>query len=470
MRTGEGAIDSDHVHWREIFAPGLRQPLVAACLGVWLHAADSLLVSTMMPAIVDDIGGVELIPWSFALYEIGTIVMGASSGLLSMRFGMRRPMAIAGALFALGCLISAMAPHMEVLLAGRILQGLGGGALMALSFVVAGSRFPHRLSPRVMAAISTIWGVSALLGPLVGGLFVEFVSWRGGFLFFAAQAIGLALWLSVSKDPGDTPTAPEKVGNLPAKRLAWLCAGVVLVAYAGIDVSPLGTSLFVLLGVVSLAVFVRLDSGHDASRMLPSRPFSLGNPIGAAMLMIACFAAATAAVSVYVPFLITSLHGISELAAGLIIALEAVAWTLAALLISGQPERRDRFFVLAGMVCVTLGIACMIPAVPHGPVWFVALGAALQGFGFGLAWTFILRRATAIAPEGETQRVSSALPTVHRLGYALGAALLGIVANSMGIDDPERLKSVATALFIASLPVALFGLVAAARFVGKITR
>ena len=424
----------------------------------------------MMPAIVADIGGVKLIPWSFALYEIGTIVMGAASGLLAMRLGTRRPMAIAAALFALGCLVSAVAPAMELLLLGRILQGLGGGALMALSFVIAGARFPHRLSPRVMAAISTIWGVSALLGPLVGGLFVEFASWRGGFLFFAAQATGLALWLAVTKDPGDTPTAPDRTESLPARRLVWLCAGVVLVAYGGIDVTPLGTSIFVLLGLVCLALFVRMDSSHETSRMLPRQPFSLGNPVGAAMVMIACFAAATTAVSVYVPFLITSLHGISELVAGLIIALEAIAWTLAALLISGQPERRDRFFILAGMTLVTVGIACLIPAVPHGPIWFIALGAVLQGFGFGLAWTFILRRATAIAPDGETQRVSSALPTVHRLGYALGAALLGIVANASGIDQPDRLMTVSAALFIASLPVALVGLVAAARFVGKVPR
>ena len=138
------------------------------------------------------------------------------------------------------------------------------------------------------------------------------------------------------------------------------------------------------------------------SRMLPRQPFSLGNPIGAAMVMIACFAAATTAVSVYVPFLITSLHGISELVAGLIIALEAIAWTLAALLISGQPERRDRFFILAGMtLCVTdwhrlpdTGRAARADLVCR------VLAPPCRGFGFGLAWTFILRRATSHRARG----------------------------------------------------------------------
>ncbi|MEX3007505.1 MFS transporter [Hoeflea sp. TYP-13] len=455
------------MQWREIAAPGYREPLAAACLGVWLHAADSLLISTMMPAIVSDIGGVALIPWTFALYEIGTIVVGAASGLLSMRFGIRKPMALAGALFALGCVISAVAAQMEVLLAGRILQGFGGGGLMALSFVVAGSRFPKRLAGRVMGAISTIWAVSAFMGPLVGGLFVEFAFWRGGFLFFAAQALVLAVWMALSKDPGETPPVADTGERIPVKRLGWLTAGVVLVAYGGIEVSILSTTAFVVSGLLCLVMFVRLEARHEGSRMLPRQPFSLKDPVGAAMLMVLCFAAATTAVTVYVPFLITGLHGVSVLVAGYIIALESIAWTVAALLISGQPQHRDRIFIILGMAIVTVGIAGLIYAVPQGPIWLIAVCACLQGFGFGLAWTFVLRQATTIAPAEETQRVSSALPTVHRLGYGLGAAFMGIVANAAGIEGgPGPMKFAAAALFVASMPVAFLGLIAAVRFVG----
>ncbi|WP_136660611.1 MFS transporter [Nitratireductor sp. XY-223] len=452
------------MQWREITAPGLRVPLAAACLGVWLHAADGLLVSTMTPAIVADIGGVALVPWTFALYEMGTIVVGAAGGLLSMRFGIRLPMALAGALFALGCAVSALAPAMEVLLLGRIFQGLGGGGLMALSFVLTAVRFPPRLVPRVMAAISTIWGVSAFTGPLIGGLFVEFSNWRNGFWFFALQALALAAWMFLQKDKGDGPKAAEHE-RFPLQRLMWLCAGVVLVAYGGIDVAPLGTTVFVLLGLLCLALFVRLDAGHTESRLLPPRPLSLFDPIGAAIVMIICFAAATTAVTIYVPLLITSLHGVSVLVAGYVIALESIAWTVAALLVSGQPPSRDRMFILTGMTIITVGTAGLIYAVPQGPVWLVAVFASMLGFGFGTAWTFILRLATGIAPQEETRRVSSALPTVHRLGFALGAAFIGIVANASGIDDPARLKFVAAAVFIASLPLALLGLFAATRFV-----
>ena len=116
----------------------------------------------------------------------------------------------------------------------------------------------------------------------------------------------------------------------------------------------------------------------------------------------------------------------------------------------------------------TLSLLGFALAVPSGPVWLIALCAALQGAGFGTAWTFILRRATALAPAEETQRVAGAIPTVQRLGYALGAAYLGIVANAAGIDESPGAASLdvaARAVFLACLPLAVFGLVAAASFV-----
>ena len=127
-----GNAEARPAGWKEILGRQYGPSLALVCAGVWLHAADGLLVSTMTPAIVADIGGIALIPWTVALYEIGSIVAGAASGLLALRFGVRRPMALAACLFAFGCAVSALAPEMWVLLAGRLLQGFGGGGLMAL--------------------------------------------------------------------------------------------------------------------------------------------------------------------------------------------------------------------------------------------------------------------------------------------------------------------------------------------------
>lgn len=472
MRRGRpSSLDltqAERVSWREILTRTHGPSLAVVCLGVWLHAADSLLVSTMMPAIVSEVGGVAFIPWTVALYEIGSIVMGAASGLLALRYGLRRPMTGAACVFAAGCATSALAPEMWVLLIGRLLQGLGGGGLMALSFVSAGLLFPKRLIARAMGAVSTVWAVSAFLGPLIGGIFVELGSWRGGFWFFAVQALLLALWLASRKVAAAAPEGEAAGGRFPVFRLLWLSAGVVSIAYAGVEISEVRTPLFVLAGIVCLLVFLRQEARRDDSRLLPTPAFGLRNPVGAALTMILCFAASGIAVSLYAPFLITRLHGVSALVAGYVIAVEAVAWAAVAALLSGTAERHDPKMIVSGLLLVTLSLLGFALAVPSGPVWLIALCAALQGAGFGTAWTFILRRATALAPAEETQRVAGAIPTVQRLGYALGAAYLGIVANAAGIDESPGAASLdvaARAVFLACLPLAVFGLVAAASFV-----
>ena len=455
------------VSWGEILNVAYGPSLAVVCLGVWLHAADSLLVATMLPAIVAEIGGEALVAWTIALYEIGSIVAGAASALLAMRYGLRLSMSIAALVFAAGCAVSAIAQSMEVVLTGRLLQGLGGGGLMALSFVAVSQLFPTRLVARAMAAISTFWGVSAFLGPLIGGLFVEFGTWRGGFWFFALQAVALGIWIALSAKLGQRP-APQTTGTrFPYQRLLLLSAGVVLIAYGGLDVTPFGTTAFVLAGLACLLLFLRLDGRRDDDRLLPLGPFRMATPIGATLMLVLCFSVATVAITAYGPLLVTALHGTSALVAGYIVACSSIGWSVAAVLVSGAAERHDPKLIAGGMVLVAISIVGFAYSVAEGPVWLIAVCAAVEGAGFGFAWTFILRRVTSLAPPQERERVSGAIPTVQRLGYALGAAYIGIVANATGFADAERgaTASVAVSIFLASLPFAVLGLVATARFV-----
>ncbi|MEM7442813.1 MAG: MFS transporter [Pseudomonadota bacterium] len=460
-------MPSHSARWREIVGRKCAPSLALVCAGVWLHAADSLLVATMMPAIVGDIGGLALIPWTVALYEIGSIVAGVAGGFLALRHGLRAPMATAACFFSAGCAISALAPEMWLLLVGRLLQGLGGGGLMALSFVSVGLLFPARLMARAMGAVSTVWAISAFMGPLIGGLFVEWGSWRGGFWAFAAQAALLAIWLATRRDIDGRQAANAIRSRFPFVRLLWLSAGVVLIAYAGVEVLPMRTPILVLAGLACLAVFLAVEARSETAKLLPRHPLSLRNRLGAALTMILCFAAATVAIGIYVPFLITRMHGVSALVAGYIIALEAIAWAVAAAILSGRPERHDPQMIVTGLTIVAISILCFAYSVAYGPLWMIALSGIVQGFGFGTAWTFILRRATSIASSRDAELVSGAIPTVQRLGYALGAAYVGIVANAACIErvSNSALSDAAIAIFVACLPLAALGLVATARFV-----
>jgi len=459
--------ESGTVAWGEILNAVYGPSLIVVSLGVWLHAADSLLVATMLPAIVAEIGGEAMVAWTIALYEIGSIVAGAASALVAMRHGLRLSMSVSAVVFAAGCAVSAIAQSMEVVLIGRLLQGLGGGGLMALSFVAVSQLFPTRLVARAMAAISTFWGVSAFLGPLVGGLFVEFGTWRGGFWFFAIQALALGIWIALGAKLGERPVPQASSTRFPYQRLLLLSAGVVLIAYGGLDVTPVGTTAFVLAGLACLILFLRLDGRRGDDRLLPLGPFRMATPIGATLLLVLCFSMATIAITAYGPLLVTALHGTSALVAGYIVACSSIGWSVAAVLVSGAAERHDPKLIASGMILVTISIVGFAYSVAEGPVWLIAVSAVVEGAGFGLAWTFILRRITTLAPVSERERVSGAMPTMQRLGFALGAAYIGIVANAAGFADAEQgaTASVAVAIFVASLPFAAIGLVATARFV-----
>ena len=194
--------ETEYVSWREFLGAGYGAPLVLVCLGVWLHAADSLVVATMLPAIVADIGGEAYVSWTVSIYEIGSIVAGAASALLTLRYGLRGPMCAAALCFALGCALSALSPSMGVVLVGRALQGWGGGGLVAMAFVAIGVLFPRRYAARTLAVVSTFWGISAFLGPLLGGLFVNLPHGAGALAFSRLRPLPLRCGL----DCGPTRT------------------------------------------------------------------------------------------------------------------------------------------------------------------------------------------------------------------------------------------------------------------------
>ncbi len=409
-----------------------------------------------------------MVSWLVSLYEIASVVAGAASALLTMRFGLRLPMSLAAALFGFGCLLSAVSPTMPLILAGRCLQGLGGGGLASMSFVAIGVIFPRRYTARALAAVSTFWGVSAFLGPLMGGIFVEYATWRWGFAFFALQAFGLAIWIAIRPDQAAAKTAGA--GSFPVRRLGLLCLAVLLVSAGGIEVEPLKTSIVVLTGLFCLLAFLRLDGRAGADRLLPIHPFSIRRTTGAALLMILSLSIATVALTAFGPLLMTAIHGTSALTAGYIVACSSIGWTIAAVLVSGSPERLDRLMIAIGTVMIVISIGGFLYSVPYGPVWLVAVFAAMDGAGFGMAWTFILRRTTALADPEEVQRISGAMPTVQRLGYALGAAYVGIIANASGfvsIGTTGAAADVAEDIYIACLPFGFLAILAMSTLVRK---
>lgn len=442
----------------------LAWPLVVlVCVGVWLHAADTLVTTTVMPSAIADIGGLAWVYWTLALYELGSILAGAATGLLALRLGLRGAMSAAAAVYMAGCMASALAPTMGVMLVGRLVQGLGGGAMLALSYVGVSLLFPAPLWPRVLAIVAGVWGVSALVGPLVGGAFAQAGFWRGAFWAFAAQAAVLVAATPLLVPP-HTAT-PGDAGPFPARQLAALAASVLAVSAAGVQTDSPRTVALALAGAACLVLVLRFER-RAPGRLFPRAPLDMATPWGPGYVMVFAFAASTVSFAVYGPLLMAALFGTTPLTAGLLVAAESVAWTLAAMALANAAPAREPSLIRGGALCITAGIAGLAWSMPRGPVWALGAWVALQGLGFGMCWAFLLRRIVASVPPDDAERASAAVPTTQMIGYALGAAACGMVANAFGLAEtapPAVLRGVAAWIFLAFLPLAALGIVGAWR-------
>lgn len=451
--------------WRSLWASGDLARFIFVSLGILLHATNETMVATIMPAMVGELSGVQLVGWSLAIYELGAIVAGAAAGRLVSYVPLRTNMMLAALFYALGALICATAPTMPVFLAGRLVEGFGGGALVSLAFVSVERLFPRSIWPQLFGIMSAIWGVAAFSGPLLGALMSEYLSWRWAFGVFVAGGAVMALASMIVLDtPQARRAATQDAPPFPFVALACLALGIVLVAAAGVDIAPLRSSILLAAGLAGLALFFRIDAGRPRSRLFPSRLFSWRTPVGCGMTMVAAFSVATCTFGLYGPLLLTSLHGVPILTAGYIIAAESISWSVLSILVAGASPRREPAIIVGGAAMIAAGAASFAWTVPLGSVPLIVVCALLQGGGFGLAWPFVTRVIVASAPVKEQTIASAAVPTMQRIGYAVGAALAGIVANAGGFTDGltrDAAADVARWLFLAFVPLALLGVVAA---------
>ncbi len=449
--------------WRDILRARGLGCLAALGFCIWLHAADSLVVATVMPSAVAEIGGLAVIGWPVLLYQLGSIVAGITAARLAGHFGLRGAIVGAACVYAFGCVLSGVAPTILILLLGRLLQGIGGGSLVATAFVAVFHLYDEAAWPRLLALLSGVWGVSALVGPLIGGLFATAGHWRGAFLAFALQGAAAALVAAGTLEVGQHP--PVERGAAPVLRLLLLSAGIMTIAIAGIEASALTALATALLGLALLVAFLRID-GHSRARLLPRGAFDLRRPQGAGIVMSLTLSMATIPFTVYGPLLMETLYGASPVEAGLMITVEAVSWTVAALLVAGARPALEPLFIRGGAVTVLAGVLGFTILVPLGPLPALLPCAVLQGAGFGAAAAFVSRRAIAHLPPDERSTGASAMASSQLAGYALGAGISGMAANMAGFAGglaPATAAAAAPWIFGIFLPLGLVGLSAAWR-------
>ena len=434
--------------------------VAALMLAMALAALDSTIVSTAVPQIVGDLGGFSVFSWLFSGYLLAVTVTLPVYGKLSDTFG-RKPVLITGAaLFLLGSLLCAVAWNMGALIAFRIVQGLGGGALQGTVQTLAADLYPLKDRPKIQSKLSTVWAVSAVAGPGIGGLLAAYADWR--WIFLVNLPIGaVALWLIVRylHEPEHSATTGTRTRVDWAGALAvFACGGVLITALVqgGVAWPWLSLPSLALFGTgLALAGLVVLVERRAAEPIIPGWVWRR-RTIAAVNLALGALGLLMVAPAVFLPTYAQSVLGLAPVTAGFVLSVWTLSWPVSAAL-SQHVYRRIGF---RNTAMLGIGAAALIllafPFLPYpGEAWQPTLLMLLLGGALGLFQLPLIVGVQSTVGWAERGTTTASVLFCRQTGQTIGASVFGAVANGVlasRLGGASDLDSVTRALDAGTAP------------------
>ncbi|MFV1359602.1 MFS transporter [Mycolicibacterium fortuitum] len=446
--------------WRQLLGARYLGASTVLAGGVLLYATNEFLTISLLPSAVSDIGGQRFYAWVTTVYLVASVVAATTVHSTLIRLGPRLAYLLGLTVFAAGSSVCALAPSMEVLLAGRTVQGSAGGLLAGLGYAVINTALPNALWTKASALVSAMWGVGTVIGPAAGGLFAQFGHWRWAFGILVVLAAAMAVLVPVAL-PARGATSATTPG-IPVWSLAILGAAAMSVSVAGIPHDWRATAALLTLGVALVVAFLAVDRRAGAS-VLPPSTFGPG-PLKWIYLSLGVLMAATM-VDMYVPLFGQRLGHLSPVTAGFFGAVLSVGWTAGEIVSASLQNRRviTRTVAFAPIV-MAAGLAAGAVLIRDGmsPWLVIAWAAALvvTGAGIGIAWPHLSAWAMSrVDDPAEGPAAAAAINTVQLICGAVGAGLAGVVVN---LSDTAG-AAAARGLFAAFAVLAVVGAIASFR-------
>jgi MFS family permease len=430
-----GIVQGAEGGWFDVLKAERLPALTVLVGGVLLHSMNVLLVATVLPSIVEEVGGAAMMSWPTTAFLASSIVAATCTGLLTGAVGARNAFCAGALIFGVGALVCAHAASMGHFIAGRFVQGFGGGLLSAVAYILVRSTFPEPTWPRVLALIAGAWSVSILVGPLAGGVFARHGDWRGVFIGVTALAVLLAA-AAVRALPRSPSKRDAPRPGVPGARVALICLAIVALSSAAVMGAPAIKGGLIALTLAALASMLRLDRSASV-RLLPSDAFSLSSLTGMGMWSALLLSIAYSPLQIFIPMFLQRLHGFEPLTAGYAVAAASLGWTAAALAVAGLSSVWSRRMLILGPAVMAIGLLGAGVLSSSGPIVGLLLAIVLVGLGIGMCWAFTAQRVMGGAAPEEATIAASAMPTVQQVGLALGGAAAGLVANMAGLSGGD---------------------------------
>jgi EmrB/QacA subfamily drug resistance transporter len=416
-------------------AVGLRSErgpvLGSVMLTTGLVALDSTIIATAVPSVVRDLGGFAHFPWLFSIYLLTAAVTTPLYGKLADVLGRRPVMFFGIAVFLLGSVLCGAAWSMLTLIIFRAVQGIGAGAIQPMSMTIIGDLYSVEERARVQGYVAGVWGVASVIGPTLGGVFADYLSWR--WIFFVNLPLGLvAAWMLARHLKENVARRAHRIDYLGAGLLIGGCTLLILGTLEG-GISWAWTSapsiVIFVLGAAMVTAFVFVEQ-RAAEPVLPLWVFRHRTLVGGNLTALA-IGALVIGLSSYVPNFSQGVLGTSALVAGFVVAAMTLGWPIAATL-SGRVYLRIGFrnTALIGGAVIVAGTVMGALLTEHTTIAMMAVACFVIGVGLGLASAPTLVAVQSVVGWDRRGVVTGTNMFSRSIGSAIGAAVFGAIANT----------------------------------------
>ena len=419
-----------------------RRLILAGCLmATFMPAVESSIVATTLPSIVADLGGFNVFSWVFTIYLLTQAVSIPIYGRLADQYG-RKPVIIIGTImFLSGSVLCGLAWDMPSLICFRALEGIGAGAIQPIAATILGDIYSPTERGKIQGLVSSVFGVSAVLGPSLGAFLIQYVSWRVVFwvnvpLGIVAMII-LAVWLKESVQHRSHRI--DWIGSL----LLLACGALML---AMVQAGRLTGTELVVLVVTGVLAFGALFL-HERSTPEPMLPLELwrGNRIVVVGSLGNCFSGAVMmGISAFLPAYVQGAMGETAIAGGLVLGAMSISWAVASIVGARLMGRTSyRLTAALGGLCLFLGRLMLVLLHPSdGPLW-ASVGSFVIGIGMGFCSTVYIVSIQASVPWRQRGAATSSSMFLRFVGQAAGVAGCGAVMNATMLRiDPSAVGEV----------------------------
>ena len=447
---GEGRVPG-------LWAPQRRALTTGLVLTITFVASEALAVVTVMPVVARDLGGLRLYGWVFSGLMLGSVIGIVAAGRETDRRGPAVPFVAGVVLFGAGLAVAGLAPSMGVLVAGRVLQGIGAGAVPSVAYATIGRSLPGVLRARMMAVLSTAWVVPGLAGPALSAEVARLFGWRWVFLGLL-PLVAVAAAIAV---PALIRLGPPGSAQAPAHRMidGVRTAAGATIFLAGLTLAPGSGTVLAGLALVLVGVAIGLPA---LRRLVPPGTLTARPGLPATILSRGLLTFTFFGTDAYVTLAITAVRHRTPVAASIAVTGATLAWTAGAWAQARLSQTwAGRRLVRCGLIIVLAGIAGMVlvlrPGVP------VAEGLAawtVAGLGMGLAYAPTSLMMLQEAAPGQEGQASASLNLADVLGTAIG---IGVGGAAVAAAAGSNLRLGIAAAFAVAAAVGVVALVVARR-------